>query len=166
VPKGQWPRFGIAIDEATSRHVPLRIVYVTHSAEQTFWTDDLRLDTQYAEAALRTAVAAVEATGKSVKVETEILWGTVKSMLINESRNAAMICVGSTGIGAVAHKLFGSTAVTLAEQARRIPTPAIGSLSDNEPGNETLVELAMASARSHAVNSTVESTSGGSATQT
>ncbi|HEX9834353.1 MAG TPA: universal stress protein [Mycobacterium sp.] len=148
-----------AIDEATSRDVPLRIVYVTHSAEKTFSADGLRLDTQYAEAALRTAVAAVEATGKPVKVETEILWGTVKSMLINESRNAAMICVGSTGIGAVAHKLFGSTAVTLAEQAycpvaiirtrKTPPDPSdwIVVAVDNEAGNETLVEFAMAEAR-------------------
>ena len=63
-----------AIDEATSRDVPLRIVYVTKIAEETFSTDGLRLEAQYAEAALSTAYAAVEAAGKPVKVETEILW--------------------------------------------------------------------------------------------
>jgi nucleotide-binding universal stress UspA family protein len=148
-----------AIDEAASRDVPLRMVYVTHSVEKTFSTDGLRLEAKYAEAALRTASAAVKATGKPVKVETETLWGTAKSMLINESHNAAMICVGSTGIGAVAHKIFGSTAVTLAEQAycpvaiirtrKTPPDPSDWILVavDNEAGNETLVELAMAEAQ-------------------
>jgi nucleotide-binding universal stress UspA family protein len=107
-----------AIDEAISRDVPLRIVHVTHiEAEPAAPEDAFRLDVQYAESSLRAATAAVEATGKAVKIETEILWGSPDSALINESRNAAMICVGSIGIGAVAKQLWGSTAATLAEQA-------------------------------------------------
>ena len=78
---------------------------------------------------------------------------------MNESHNAAMICVGSTGVGAVAHKLFGSTAVTLAEQAycpvaiirkgKNPPAPSdwIVVAVDNEADNDVLVELAMAEAQ-------------------
>src|SRR6476619_5412396 len=108
-----------ASDEAVSRDVPLRIVHVTHIEDQRAATDDdLRLDVQYAEASVRAATAAVEATGTQVKIETEVLWGTVKTVLIDESRNAAMICLGSVGIGAIAGKVLGSTAATLAKESR------------------------------------------------
>ncbi|WP_442008671.1 universal stress protein [Mycobacterium sp. 2YAF39] len=149
-----------AIDEAISRDVPLRIVHVIHIAEETVSAgDDFRLELQYAEASLRAASAAVEATGKAVKVETEILWGPVNPSLIDESRNAAMLCVGSTGIGAVARTLFGSTAATLAEDAycpvaviRTGETPPDPSdwivvAVEDAAGNEAVGELAMQEAR-------------------
>ena len=79
--------------------------------------DAFRLDVQYAESSLRAATAAVEATGKPVKIETEILWGSPDTALINESRNASLVCVGSVGIGAIASQLWGSTAASLAEKA-------------------------------------------------
>ena len=107
-----------AIDEAISRDVPLRIVHVTHiEGDEAAPEDAFRLDVQYAESSLRAATAAVEATGKPVKIETEILWGSPDTALIDESRNAAMICVGSVGIGAIARRTVGSTAATLAEKA-------------------------------------------------
>lgn len=149
-----------AIDEAISRDVPLRIVHVIHIGEKTKSPgDDYRLEVQYAEASLRAASAAVKATGKPVKVETEILWGPVNPSMIDESRTAAMICVGSTGIGAVAQKLFGSTATTLAEKAacpiaiiRTRETPPDPSdwivvAVDNTAGDEAIVELALEEAR-------------------
>ena len=55
--------------------------------------------------------------GKPVKIETDILWGSPDTALINESRNASMVCVGSVGIGAIASQLWGSTAASLAEKA-------------------------------------------------
>ena len=107
-----------AIDEAISRDVPLRIVHVTHiEGQPDAPKDDFRLDVQYAESSLRAATAAVEATGKPVKIETEILWGSPDTALINESRNASMVCVGSVGIGAIASQMWGSTAASLAEKA-------------------------------------------------
>src|SRR4051812_46725057 len=85
-----------AIDEAVSRDVPLRIVHVTHiEGNEAAPEDAFRLEVQYAESSLRAASAAVEATGKPVKLETEILWGSPDIVLIDESRNAALICVGS-----------------------------------------------------------------------
>jgi len=149
-----------AVDEAVSRDVPLRIVHVTQAGQKKILADDdFQHEVQYAEASLRAASAAVEATEKPVKIETEILWGSVKSSLIDESHNAAMICLGSTGIGAVAHRLFGSTAAALAEEAycpvaiirtrKKPPDPSdwIVVAVDNEADNQTVVELAMEEAR-------------------
>ncbi|HVQ50656.1 MAG TPA: universal stress protein [Mycobacterium sp.] len=150
-----------AIDEADSRDVPLRIVHVTHIEEQRLATDDdFRLGVEYAEASLRAATAAVEATGARVKIETEVLWGTVKTVLIDESRHAAMICLGSVGIGAIVGKLLGSTAATLAKESQcpvaiirapRRPNPGhadwiVGAV-DNRADNESVIEHAMAEAR-------------------
>jgi len=107
-----------AVDEAISRDVPLRIVHVTHiEGAPASPQDAFRLDVQYAESSLRAATAAVEGTGKPVKIETDILWGSPDTALINESRNASLVCVGSVGIGAIASQLWGSTAASLAEKA-------------------------------------------------
>jgi len=59
----------------------------------------------------------VAADGKPVKVETAILRGDPATALIAESRDAAMVCVGSTGIGRFAQALLGSTVAELAEAA-------------------------------------------------
>ena len=150
-----------AIDEAISRDVPLRIVHVTHIEGQLAGPQGaFRLDVQYAESSLRAATAAVEATGKPVKIETDILWGSPDTALINESRNAAMVCVGSVGIGAIARELRGSTAASLAEKAYcpvaivRYPhsAPASGTdwivvVVEDHADNESVIEHAMEEAR-------------------
>ncbi|HZE14462.1 MAG TPA: universal stress protein [Mycobacterium sp.] len=107
-----------AIDEAISRDMPLRLVYVTHREEVAdAHTDEASLDMEYAETALRAAHAAVEATGKTVKVDTAILRGRPAEVLIDESRDAELVCVGSVGIGRLARVFLGSTAAALAERA-------------------------------------------------
>ena len=150
-----------AVDEAISRDVPLRIVHVTHIEEEpAVPADAFRLDVQYAESSLRAATAAVKATGKPVTVETQILSGSPDAALIDESRNAAMICVGSVGIGRIARELLGSTAATLAEKALcpvaiiRTPhdTPTGGSdwivvVVEDHADNESVIEHAMEEAR-------------------
>ncbi len=148
-----------AIDEAISRDVPLRMVYVTH-VEEEVPDDASRLDPDYAESSLRAATAAVEATGKPVKIETDVLWGSPDTALINESRNATMVCVGSNGIGAIAGKLWGSTAASVAEKAYcpvaviRYPHTAPASESDwivvvveDHADNESVIEQAMEEAQ-------------------
>jgi hypothetical protein len=141
--------------------VPLRIVHVTRiEGDETAPQDAFRLEVQYAESSPRAASAAVEATGKPVKVETDILWGSPDIALIDESRNAALICVGSVGIGAIARELWGSTAASLAERAScpvaiiRSPhnTPASGSdwivaVVEDHADNESVIEHAMEEAR-------------------
>ena len=143
-----------AIDEAVSRDVPLRIVHVTGVEEQP--ADDVRLEVEYAETSLRAATAAVEAAGKPVKIETDILWGAVSTVLVDESRTAALVCVGSVGIGAVARELLGTTAAALAENAH-CPVAIIRSPHDkplagadwivvsvnDHPDNDAVIECAL-----------------------
>ncbi|OBG68802.1 universal stress protein [Mycobacterium sp. E3305] len=102
-----------AAAEAVSRDVPLRLI---HAVPRRNAGDD-SLDIQYAQTALRAADAALQATGQQVKIECDIVRGSSEDALIDESRSAAMVCVGSVGTGWVARKVLGSTAETLAHKA-------------------------------------------------
>ncbi len=84
------------------------------------------------------------------------MWGAVSTVLVDESRTAALICLGSVGIGAAARELLGSTAAALAENAHCpvaiIPSPhdkpvagvdwIVVSVNDH-PGNDAVIECAM-----------------------
>lgn len=91
-----------AIDEAVSRDIPLRLVYVIdpHDASGARAVDT-RL--AVARAALADAHRAVDAAGEPVKVETDILWGRTVSKLLEVSRSAAMICIGRVGLNHARH---------------------------------------------------------------
>lgn len=146
-----------AIDEAISRSVPLRLISVMKSTHPS--PDDYYKDLHHAQASLRAAQAAVEATGKPVKVETEILDGPPGAVLVGQSRDADLVCVGSVGIGRYARSILGSTATELAETAH-CPVAVIRPHDDaprhgitwvvvgasDSPENETVVEHAMAEA--------------------
>lgn len=107
-----------AIDEAISRAVPLRLVQVVPAQEEaSSSSQDDHLAMQYAETALHTAHAAIQAGGRPVNVTTAIRRGDVDLNLIDESCRAAMVCVGSVGIGHAASRLLGSSAVALAKHA-------------------------------------------------
>jgi nucleotide-binding universal stress UspA family protein len=97
-----------AVDEAVSRDIPLRLVYVIDTADVSPAGVD-RL--AFARAALTGAQRTIEATGKPVKVETAILWGKPLGKLREQSRSAAMICVGSIGMK---HACYGDGSVARA----------------------------------------------------
>jgi nucleotide-binding universal stress UspA family protein len=81
-----------AVDEAVSREVPLRLVEViTQQAEPAPLASvgNVRMEVEYAQAALRIAAAAVAADGKLVKVETAILQGDPAAVLLAESCSAS-----------------------------------------------------------------------------
>src|ERR1700682_3707641 len=119
-----------AIDEAISRDVSLRIVDVAQIRQASIAPKvQFSLEKEYAETALRQAHAAIEATGRPVKVETVVLRGDVDEALAEETRGASMICVGSVGVGRISRVLFGSTAVSLATRAH-CPVAIIRTLSD------------------------------------
>lgn len=104
-----------AVDEAVSRDIPLRLVYVIDqmdSSDPGAHTGRLVAG----RAALNDACRTVDATGVPVKVESEILWGKPLTKLMEESRSAAMICVGSIGLNH-ACRGGGSTAAALASSA-------------------------------------------------
>ena len=107
-----------AVDEAISRDIPLRLIYAIDPAN-TAGTDpeDAARDLAKAEVAVRYAFTAVESTNKPVKIEVEILQDRPTRALLEASRWAAMVCVGSLGLKHSAHGRIGSTAAALASSA-------------------------------------------------
>jgi len=104
-----------AVDEAVGRDIPLRLVYVIEPPDSLLaGAHEARLAA--ARSALHDAHRAVEAIGQPVKVETEILWGKPLVGLVEESRTAAMICVGSIGLNH-ANRGVGSVSASLAASA-------------------------------------------------
>ncbi len=77
-----------AVDEAVGRDLPLRLVAAAESGG----------DAGRAEAAIRSAAAAVTATGRPVTVQTDVLAGEPVPALLAGSRAAAMLCVGAVGL--------------------------------------------------------------------
>ena len=154
----QW-----AVDEAVERDIPLRLVHaIPAQIEPAPFSavGNVNMEVEYAETALRRACAAVTATGKMVKVDTELVRGDPGPTLIAESVDAAMICIGSTGIGRLARALLGSTATDVAEnahcpvaiirshegQATR-PNPLIVAAANDSTESDAVVEMAVAEAR-------------------
>lgn len=149
-----------AVAEATSRDIPLRLIHVVRERQENEPEDDLALDMEYGETVLRAASAALHAMREPVKVETDIVHGSPESALIGESRHAAMICVGSVGIGFIARKVLGSTAAALAEEAhcpvaiirgnRDAETTNSGTIAavvDDSPDNDAVLEQGFREAR-------------------
>ena len=103
-----------AIDEALSRDIELRLVAVADTD-----SDDR------AQQSLRAAAEAVTSAGRAVRIQTAVLTGDPIPALLDESRAAAMICVGALGLthvdssraGSIEHSRVGSTAGALAASA-------------------------------------------------
>ena len=87
-----------AVDEAVGRDIPLRLVYAVDP--NTAGTDphDGARELARAEVAVRYALTAVESTDKPVKIEVEILQDLPTKALLQASRRAALLCVGSMGL--------------------------------------------------------------------
>ncbi|WP_343574817.1 universal stress protein [Mycobacterium sp.] len=115
-----------AVDEAIDRSLPMRLVHATTSAE-----------TAHAQSAIRDAVAAVAATDKPVKIETDIVHDRPLAALLTASRSAAMVCVGSTGLQNAVHGHIGSTATAVANSAH-CPVAVVPTTSDSAPTGTVL----------------------------
>ena len=142
-----------AVAEAISRDVPLRLIHAIPERRPGGPAGDESLDIEYGETALRAASAALHAMGEQVEIETALVHGSPESVLIGESRHAAMICIGSVGIGQVARKVIGSTADAVAQKAhcpvaiirhnRDADESASGSIAvvvDESPSNDAVLE--------------------------
>lgn len=81
-----------AIDEAVVRDLPLRLVFAVWPRR-----DPPSLPDDLVHEAVGAAIAAVEATGKPVKLEAEIVHGRPALVLRAQSHGAAMMCLGSSG---------------------------------------------------------------------
>jgi nucleotide-binding universal stress UspA family protein len=144
-----------AVDEAIGRDIPLRLVYVIDPLDPSgVGGHDGRLEA--ARAAVHDAYRAVEATGQPVKVESEILWGRPLTKLMEESRSAAMMCVGSIGlnhacrgIASTAAALAAGAACPVAVIRRPLGRPATPQVSTviAEADNGTVLRHAFEEAR-------------------
>lgn len=106
----QW-----AVEEAASRDVPLRLVYVTKAKHSS--TEDYEDDLRRGKAALQEAQKVVTAANQKLETDAAIVTGPPAFALLEESSHAAMICLGSVGIGRFARAVLGSVAGDLAEKA-------------------------------------------------
>ena len=149
-----------AVDEAVSRGRLLRLVHVS-AAKQARRppTEDRPRDVERAESALYRAEMSVRDIGRLVQVETAILRGRPDCVLIDESREAALVCVGTVGKGPCARMPLGSTAAALAKHAHcpvaivrsgGAPQPDrgwIAAVQNDEPDNDAVVHRAMEEGR-------------------
>jgi nucleotide-binding universal stress UspA family protein len=149
-----------AVAEALTRQVPLRIVHVVRRSGGTASTRLSEREIERGERALDQATVAVQEISKHVEVETVLLVGDPDQVLIDESQDAALICVGTDRRGWAAGKLLGTTEAALATRSR-CPvaivrtnpdgTPAvpgvIAVVLDDEPDNDDVVHYAMEEGR-------------------
>lgn len=107
-----------AADVAANNQAPLRLVYVVRTdLSGPLQASQYRTAVEKAKAALQSARDAVEAVHENVVVETDIAEGLPAGVLLAESRDVSMICLGSSGIGRVGQASLGSTAAMVAEKA-------------------------------------------------
>ena len=131
------------VDEAIGRAAPLRLISVikqTHPSPA-----DYDRDLAHAEKSLHEAQFAVEASQKPVKIETEIPRGPSGPILVEASRDAEMVCVGSVGIGRYARSILGSTATELADKAH-CPVAVIRTESEQPPPDINWIVVRMTDA--------------------
>lgn len=121
-----------AVDEAVGRDLPLRLIAVAEHG-----------DTGAADSAVRAAAAAVQADGRPVAVETDVLAGTPAQVLLQASRTATMVCIGAVGPRHFDHEQSGSTAAALVGSAlcpvaivRGGDRPDGSTASESQPGTE------------------------------
>jgi nucleotide-binding universal stress UspA family protein len=150
-----------AVDEAVSRDVPVRLIFVSPLRPSgARHRGDFLLTPEYAESALGFAEGELYGLAKPVKIETAVLRGRPEEVLINESSDAALICVGSVGMGRTPETQVGPVAAALARHAHcsvGIVRPGhgrpeaahgwIAAVLNDEPDNDVVIHRAMQEAR-------------------
>lgn len=125
-----------AVDEATGRQLPLRLVYVVAGREARGPKPPSDWEIERGETALAQAESAVLSTakreGKAVEIETAILSGDPAQVLIDESQCAALVCVGTARRGWASDGLLGPTAAGLVAHAH-CPVAVIRTNPDGSP---------------------------------
>jgi nucleotide-binding universal stress UspA family protein len=116
-----------AVDEATLRRVPLRIV---HAAAP--WLYDKNVDPRLiavrewilagGQEVIDGAVDAARARAPGLDVTGEVVPGGASRALLERARDASLIVIGSHGVGTVAGLLLGSTALQVVAHT---PVPAV-----------------------------------------
>jgi nucleotide-binding universal stress UspA family protein len=105
-----------AVDEVAGTDIPLRLLYI-RDLSPTPSPSEARAAMVLAEEAVYEAYNAINAVGKPVKVEMEIIEGRPVPALIDASKSTPMLCIGDTGAGRSSAAGFGSTATALVRSA-------------------------------------------------
>jgi nucleotide-binding universal stress UspA family protein len=149
-----------AVTEAVSLGVPLRLVHVSdakHASRLPIDAGDC--EAGHAESVVYRAEMTIHDIGTRVQVETAIVCGRPDCVLIDESRRAALVCVGTEGKGPCAPMPLGSTAAALAKHAHcpvaivrsggapQTDTGWIAAVQNGEPDNDAVVHRAMEEGR-------------------
>lgn len=132
-----------AIDEAIGLQLPLRLVHVvgrknarSPSAELSDW------ELETGETALYQAEVAVLGAGKPVAVETVLLSGDPEQVLIDESSDAALVCVGTDQRRWATDRLLGATETALATRAH-CPVAIIRTNPDGTPARPGVIAVVL-----------------------
>ncbi|ORW43249.1 universal stress protein [Mycobacterium paraense] len=121
------------IEEALSRQLPLRLVYVIPRRDGELGPAPIsEWELERAETALSQAECAVQREKKPVEVDTAVLSGDPGQVLIDESHDAALICVGTSRRGWASDGLLGPTATALVADAQ-CPVAIIRTNPDGSP---------------------------------
>ncbi len=123
-----------AVDEVAGTDVPLRLLYI-RNLSSTASRSEARTAMVTAEEAVYEAYNAIEAQGKLVKVEMEIVEGRPVPALISASESTPLLCIGDTGTGRSSPAGFGSTATALVHAAHSSVAVVRGGHTD-EPGED------------------------------
>ncbi|HEX3588694.1 MAG TPA: universal stress protein [Pseudonocardiaceae bacterium] len=138
--------------EAARRNLPLRLLYVVHPPADGFAGGTVLSELlESAEAEARREVDELAATFRdSIEVGTEVLVGPAIPLLVDASKDAALMVVGSRGLGGFTGVLVGSVAAALAAHGG-CPVAVVRASSsagsvvvgvDGSPASEAAVALA------------------------
>lgn len=107
-----------AADEAVSRNAALRLIYVIRTdLSGTLAAAEYEIAVTTAKHALKSACDRIDEYRGAVTVSTAIAEGSPAAVLLAESDDADMLCVGWTGMNRIGIALMGSTAMTVADKA-------------------------------------------------
>jgi nucleotide-binding universal stress UspA family protein len=130
-----------AMLEALDRNAPLRLVYAIEPGDATPF--DPRRDARAlasAEIAVKDAIVAIESAELPIKIEVEIRQRSGLQVLREQSRTAALLCVGDVGNDFATGNRLGSVSAGLADTAHC----PVAVIRGEEPRGAVLVEAASA----------------------
>lgn len=143
-----------AAQEATRQHAPLLLVLADviplgYLPGNGFYQTEIDKQAMAGRATLAEAKLLAEGTASSVDVQTEFVTGSAIQTLLDRSKDARMLAVGSRGLGAFRSSLLGSVSTALAmhahcpvaviRDARVGATPDAGSVVVGIDGSATSV---------------------------
>lgn len=132
-----------AADEAQRANLPLRLVHASlwerYESEQPDWDDERPQEQGLVEDLVAEAQGRVGRLTPHVSVTTTVRPEDPVGALLSESRDAAMVIVGSRGRGQIRAMLLGSTSLAVAGQAACAVVVVRGGKANRAAENEKII---------------------------